>query len=346
MIMNEKYKASGSSPLARGLRSRSTPPPRGIGIIPARAGFTLGRVGGPQEPMDHPRSRGVYREGLLVQPQRGGSSPLARGLPAALNAEGYAVRIIPARAGFTPRRGPARRRRGDHPRSRGVYPGEAEPPHGVDGSSPLARGLPLRALVLAAYGGIIPARAGFTTARPSTRRPSGDHPRSRGVYLWSRDEYDVARGSSPLARGLPMSRWRKESSSGIIPARAGFTSPAPGRRRQCRDHPRSRGVYNLAVSWAETGRGSSPLARGLQGERERPERIRRIIPARAGFTSRRLRRVTVAWDHPRSRGVYRALASASPQRSGSSPLARGLRDLALLHGLPERIIPARAGFTG
>ena len=31
--------------------------------------------------------------------------------------------------------------------------------------------------------------------------------------------------------------------------------------------------------------------------------------------------------------------------SGSSPLARGLRDLALLHGLPERIIPARAGFT-
>ena len=244
MIMNEKYKASGSSPLARGLRSRSTPPPRGIGIIPARAGFTLGRVGGPQEPMDHPRSRGVYREGLLVQPQRGGSSPLARGLPAALNAEGYAVRIIPARAGFTPRRGPARRRRGDHPRSRGVYPGEAEPPHGVDGSSPLARGLPLRALVLAAYGGIIPARAGFTTARPSTRRPSGDHPRSRGVYLWSRDEYDVARGSSPLARGLPMSRWRKESSSGIIPARAGFTVSGDAPFKAGADHPRSRGVYS------------------------------------------------------------------------------------------------------
>ena len=30
---------------------------------------------------------------------------------------------------------------------------------------------------------------------------------------------------------------------------------------------------------------------------------------------------------------------------GSSPHARGLRDLTLLHGVAERIIPARAGFT-
>ena len=32
-------------------------------------------------------------------------------------------------------------------------------------------------------------------------------------------------------------------------------------------------------------------------------------------------------------------------KPGSSPLARGLQDLAPSHGLLDRIIPARAGFT-
>ena len=50
-------------------------------------------------------------------------------------------------------------------------------------------------------------------------------------------------------------------------------------------------------------------------------------------------------DHPRSRGVYSFVVSVVPTRSGSSPLARGLRTKAHSAALEARIIPARAGFT-
>ena len=50
-----------------------------------------------------------------------GSSPLARGLrPEGLDMGGE-YRIIPARAGSTGQDIPPEHRRGDHPRSRGVY---------------------------------------------------------------------------------------------------------------------------------------------------------------------------------------------------------------------------------
>ena len=71
----------------------------------------------------------------------------------------------------------------------------------------------------------------------------------------------------------------------------------------------------------------------------------RIIPARAGFTTRRRYFRQRRWDHPRSRGVYLRMKRQLGPESGSSPLARGL----LLAGQRRRerrgIIPARAGFT-
>ena len=92
---------AGSSPLARGLL---TPPVGGLrftGIIPARAGFTR-RAGLPRRASeDHPRSRGVYVTGDWNNSMNTGSSPLARGLPAASAAVNGSARIIPARAGFT-----------------------------------------------------------------------------------------------------------------------------------------------------------------------------------------------------------------------------------------------------
>ena len=52
-----------------------------------------------------------------------------------------------------------------------------------------------------------------------------------------------------------------------------------------------------------------------------------------------------AKDHPRSRGVYWCAGPLARPAGGSSPLARGLRGNSRLHRRPERIIPARAGFT-
>ena len=420
--------ASGSSPLARGLlvswfQSYVQP-----GIIPARAGFTRrsARPGSPS--WDHPRSRGVYRPARRSRRTRTGSSPLARGLPHTTWARWDVIGIIPARAGFTPGPGDRAADGEDHPRSRGVYGARRrpEPDHGgiiparagftqettvpnvkptdhprsrgvyrdfvrkygyVDGSSPLARGLLVEALggqvitmdhprSRGVYGraprlgdacagssplarglrrparrgavgaGIIPARAGFTGIPRERAARVADHPRSRGVYPPTPWCPGPAGGSSPLARGLPGARVRRQHGPGIIPARAGFTGrriPAvPG----VRDHPRSRGVYGPA-SWSSAGGpGSSPLARGLHRLTDDAVAGWGIIPARAGFTPppRTLRRRSR--DHPRSRGVYRADGDARHARLGSSPLARGLRHRRARRRVADRIIPARAGFTG
>ena len=74
----------GSSPLARGLRGVEAVEEVGVGIIPARAGFTPPGLPRSGQYQDHPRSRGVYRRRAAAGFQCGGSSPLARGLRAPL----------------------------------------------------------------------------------------------------------------------------------------------------------------------------------------------------------------------------------------------------------------------
>ena len=219
-------------------------------------------------------------------------------------------------------------------------------PHGAStGSSPLARGLRSWRPFLVFLSGIIPARAGFTDPLPrAARRPSG-HPRSRGVYPRGRTAASSSSGSSPLARGLRGRGVPDRLQAGIIPARAGFTSAQRQSSQHGKDHPRSRGVYTGTVVAEGDGSGSSPLARGLRlhvqnlGEDARiiPARAgftsrtatrkpsERIIPARAGFTTVNHQRARVRGDHPRSRGVY------APHCLGRMHLLG--------------IIPARAGFT-
>ena len=134
-----------------------------------------------------------------------------------------------------------------------------------------------------------------------------------------------AAGSSPLARGLRSSGPGHVQLSGIIPARAGFTTPSPP-----------------ASFW--TG-GSSPLARGLPRCQGSAAAGGRIIPARAGFTGRRPGRGRSVPDHPRSRGVYWCGRLPVGRRRGSSPLARGLPRRRRADSACSGIIPARAGFT-
>ena len=131
---------------------------------------------------DHPRSRGVYISPTSVHLGGTGSSPLARGLRAAIDVRGDLGRIIPARAGFTSAASPGARSTGDHPRSRGVYLNHLDLTTDTNGSSPLARGLLGAVIAGAEVGGIIPARAGFTEYFLLVRYPAWDHPRSRGVY--------------------------------------------------------------------------------------------------------------------------------------------------------------------
>ena len=113
---------------------------------------------------------------------------------------------------------------------------------------------------------------------------------------------------------------------GIIPARAGFT-------------------WDCACEF-EIMAGSSPLARGLRIVCVRLRIGIGIIPARAGFTVFDTGVALLCWDHPRSRGVYRDVEKGFITGTGSSPLARGLLQFVNVQSRSNRIIPARAGFTG
>ena len=356
----------GSSPLARGLLLAEHPHREEDGIIPARAGFTRRRLRRRRRSRDHPRSRGVYTLTATGLGEQQGSSPLARGLRQMLILFCAGDGIIPARAGFTDRHRASRGAAQDHPRSRGVYASTTGAAPSRAGSSPLARGLPALRRILSSRAGIIPARAGFTGVAADPLLPGGDHPRSRGVYPAGSHCGAWPWGSSPLARGLPQGASGVVLGGRIIPARAGFTSngcpttPRPG------DHPRSRGVYRAPRRSHPGCAGSSPLARGLPGYKGWRVIVMGIIPARAGFTRRRVTLTGDFRDHPRSRGVYVTHTMFRLPETGSSPLARGLRDGAGPHAgartgssplarglLAPRvrararvgIIPARAGFT-
>ena len=274
----------GSSPLARGLQRAAPPrsPPRRI--IPARAGFTSGSSGTATTPRDHPRSRGVYSADAWQELFSTGSSPLARGLQRAAPPRSPPRRIIPARAGFTPRGCPA-----------------ASP---APGSSPLARGLQPGRGRLPRREGIIPARAGFTQLVFAYAPTHWDHPRSRGVYLIDRSVPSECIGSSPLARGLPLLDSVQGRLRRIIPARAGFTRRWITGLPPVEDHPRSRGVYSTGRRFIRLFQGSSPLARGLPYLLGCLKPLIGIIPARAGFTAYGSYEEYGVRDHPRSRGVY------------------------------------------
>ena len=214
----------------------------------------------------------------------------------------------------------------DHPRSRGVYvvgSAVAALGHGIiPARAGFTRGPPSSA---SSSPRIIPARAGFTARRSRSRFRPRDHPRSRGVYIEDNARINSIVGSSPLARGLHRRRG---------------SGPGPSR-----DHPRSRGVYPARPAAGTSTAGSSPLARGLQRPPRPRGMLRRIIPARAGFTRLVGAARVLLGDHPRSRGVYAALNPAGRTKSGSSPLARGLPVHTTNADGWIGIIPARAGFT-
>ena len=217
----------GSSPLARGLSRRLLLSGRDRRIIPARAGFTSATCDHTPRTRDHPRSRGVYQRRAFLLHSSPGSSPLARGLPNLRDARLLRLRIIPARAGFTPTGSLMSMLITDHPRSRGVYVRSMILLGSRLGSSPLARGLLPNSNGDRVVVGIIPARAGFTPDQKDLEAYITDHPRSRGVYDDAVASHHFHPGSSPLARGLQHGLRLARVLLGIIPARAGFTLEDP-----------------------------------------------------------------------------------------------------------------------
>ena len=152
-------------------------------------------------------------------------------------------------------------------------------------------------------------------------------------------------GSSPLARGTRRAPIGQGVVHRFIPARAGNTALRPPRRRDPPVHPRSRGEHMRTECSRPSSSGSSPLARGTRARPGVGAIPHRFIPARAGNTDGRRSRRGATPVHPRSRGEHdsRGIGIATPP--GSSPLARGTRQLCMIAKAANRFIPARAGNT-
>ena len=91
--------------------------------------------------------------------------------------------------------------------------------------------------------------------------------------------------------------------------------------------------------------GSSPRVRGKHRASGETAAQVRIIPARAGQTTRPTQARQPAPDHPRACGANSFFLSSHVLGFGSSPRVRGKRVVRVPGRLPARIIPARAGQT-
>ena len=130
-----------------------------------------------------------------------GSSPHARGTHCgALNTSGV-VGIIPACAGNTKGQTTPSTATRDHPRMRGEHGDYRAYFRGQWGSSPHARGTPVRLTGTLILTGIIPACAGNTNIYRKQTRKQWDHPRMRGEHIDLPIPMYTVRGSSPHARG-------------------------------------------------------------------------------------------------------------------------------------------------
>ena len=274
-----------------------------------------------------------------------GSSPRGRGKRAYRSGEDTQAGLIPARAGktaATPR--PAHVCRA-HPRAGGE---NALPVRALGcqvGSSPRGRGKPWCSRIDQLLRRLIPARAGKTYLRDSSRTMYRAHPRAGGENDLQAHRIDAQPGSSPRGRGKPSRRRRPHHRHRLIPARAGKTFRRSGRQDRSGAHPRAGGENARDVPGYRQAQGSSPRGRGKrQGLRVRGT-DRGLIPARAGKTALESDSRAATEAHPRAGGESFQTEVMPKLQAGSSPRGRGKRVLDPTQCLPVRLIPARAGKT-
>ena len=181
--------------------------------------------------------------------------------------------------------------------------------------------------------------------RPVPVSGAPDHPRSRGEYPATERDVAADWGSSPVSRGIPLTRNPKSCYGRIIPALAGNTEAPHPFDPHSTDHPRSRGEYSIDVLPDYVLRGSSPLSRRIQDAGDPGGQEVRIIPALAGNTPGTVSTTMWSRDHPRSRGEYAAATIPAAFATGSSPLSRGIRWRIWMRAAKVGIIPALAGNT-
>ena len=215
--------AAGSSPRARGTHILTPVHRAAIRFIPASAGNTRGQMRRKMMITVHPRERGEHTPFSLDQAVQGGSSPRARGTRGAVLAVGFLARFIPASAGNTRAGRCTSTRSAVHPRERGEHKYPRESNQFAGGSSPRARGTPCGRRRRCWCGRFIPASAGNTPDCYRVGPATAVHPRERGEHVTRADGRLDQLGSSPRARGTPVTPRQMQGVGRFIPASAGNT---------------------------------------------------------------------------------------------------------------------------
>ena len=274
----------GSSPRGRGKLQDFAARIQATGLIPARAGKTQLRDIVPLPRKAHPRAGGENWPVTVPLMTVTGSSPRGRGKLRPGRASCTQRGLIPARAGKTDSFLLCAARARAHPRAGGEN-GRCPPITSTrSGSSPRGRGKRPERPYVRHSRRLIPARAGKTSWVPSMVRMVAAHPRAGGENAIDDELPLISTGSSPRGRGKQVANHLDNGLGGLIPARAGKTSPASGLTASPTAHPRAGGENAVERVGDAVDGGSSPRGRGKRPVRldQLPEP--RLIPARAGKT--------------------------------------------------------------
>ena len=174
-------------------------------------------------------------------------------------------------------------------------------------------------------GRIIPACAGNSETGRRYRHPRLDHPRVCGELMTSRACGLRATGSSPRVRGTLAIQQARCARIRIIPACAGNSVCEAKPTSMGADHPRVCGELAKAATRNSLEDGSSPRVRGTPVNVRDDAHLARIIPACAGNSTLRVRRLLSLPDHPRVCGELAILSKEYGGKGGSSPRVRGTR---------------------
>ena len=213
--------SSGSSPHARGTRSRVPLAPFPVSV--------------------HPRMRGERKFRLCIRLSAAGSSPHARGTPSRGQLGPRCLRFIPACAGNAYPQCARRRPAAVHPRMRGERLNSIRDIGYNLGSSPHARGTHIDSRRDRGRQRFIPACAGNARTRSARLPGRAVHPRMRGERMVADDHSSVAIGSSPHARGTHATPVFPLVVLRFIPACAGNASLSSSSITPMTVHPRMRG---------------------------------------------------------------------------------------------------------
>ena len=164
------------------------------------------------------------------------------------------------------------------------------------------------------------------------------------IKTWERDN-GLYGGLSPLARGTLLCPGVLLALARFIPAGAGNTLPLSALLARNTVYPRWRGEHRSSHYFPFFFDGLSPLARGTRRQRIVRLPLHRFIPAGAGNTINRSRRIILPPVYPRWRGEHTITSVKAWSRIGLSPLARGTLTEVMVETQNFRFIPAGAGNT-